>query len=199
MLKSSLVRCAKYGRPAAAGLLLTLCCIGLARAQATATPSDWKVKPDTLVYLDGERSTKATIDHLADAAIASVEFFAVGPAGGTLRQVFGDSVFGDSVATSLLIVTTKANANAPATLALADRAHLSSGYVSQPRTVRVIAPKALAYITSHYPKAWLGGEVLALTQKSTGTVKYRVQLADNWGFRYVSFTLAGDFVDDRMY
>jgi hypothetical protein len=30
-------------------------------------------------------------------------------------------------------------------------------------------------------------------------VKYRVQLADNWGWRYVSFTAAGDFVDDRIY
>ena len=199
MLKSSLLRCVKYSRPAAAGLLLTFGCIGLARAQVAATPSDWQVEPGTLVYLDGERSTKAAIDHLADAAIASVESCTIGPAGSTLRQMFGDSVFGDSVATGFLVITTKANANAPATLALADRVHLSSGYSKQPSTVRVIAPKALAYITSHYPKAWLGGDVLMLTQKSTGTVKYRVQLADNWGFRYVSFTLAGDFVDDRMY
>ena len=199
MLNSPLLRCLKRGWPATTALLLTLGCGSGVRAQVAATPSDWKVKSGTLVYLDGERSTKAAIDHLPDAAITSVEGFAVGPAGSTLRQMFGDSVFSDSLATEFLVITTKARANAPATLALADRVHLSSGYVSQPSTVRVIAPKALAYITSHYPKAWLGGEVLALTQKSTGTVKYRVQLADNWGFRYVSFTLAGDFVDDRMY
>ena len=192
MLKSPLSRCAKYGGPAVTALALAFGCSGLARAQVAATQTDWEVAPGTLVYLDGERSTAVIINCLASAAVASAEGF-MGPAG-TLRQAFGDSV-----ATEALVITTKANANAPTTLALADRAHLSSGYIKQPSTVRVIAPQALAYITSHYPKAWLGGEVLALTQKSTGTVKYRVQLANNWGFRYVSFTEAGDFVDDRMY
>jgi len=160
-------------------------------AQGTPAHSRWDIAPGTLVYLDGERSTAAAIERLAAAAIRSTE--------GMMGQPLVRRAFGDSVATQALVVTTKANANSPAVLALANKAHLSFGYVAEPRTVRVVAPRALAYITGHYPKCWLGGEVLELTQKSTGMVKYRVQLADNSGFRYASFTLAGDFVDDRMY
>lgn len=189
MLMSS-SRCAQPGWPAALGLLL----LGFnnpARAQVAPAASAWKIAPGTLVYLDGERSTPPALDRLAPAAVASAE--------GLLGQALVRQAFGDSVATAALVVTTKANRNAPAVLALADKAHLASGYVSRPSTVQAISPKALAYITSHYPAAWLGGEVRELTQKSTGAVKYRVQLADNWGWRYVSFTRAGDFVDSRIY
>lgn len=164
---------------------------GAAWAQAAPTKSNWDVKPGTLVYLDGRRSTKVDLDRLASAEIAACE--------GMMGQPLVQQAFGDSVATEALVITTKARADSPAVLALADRAHLASGYHCRPSTVRAIAPPALAYITSHYPQHWLGGEVLELTQKSTGAVKYRVQLAGNWGFRYVSFTAAGDFVDDRRY
>jgi hypothetical protein len=187
MAKSSLFCGSLRGWTLIWGVGLALGKSGVALAQVAPAQSRWDVEPGTLVYLDGERSTVAAIDRLAPAAISTVE--------GSMRW----QASGDSVATNVLVVTTKANASAPAVLALADKAHLMSGYISHPSSVQVIAPKALAYITSHYPKCWLGGEVLELTQKSTGTVKYRVQLADNWGFRYASFTLAGDFVDDRIY
>lgn len=191
MAKSSLFCGSLRGWTLVWGVGLALGKSGVALAQAAPAQSRWDVVPGTLVYLDGERSTVAAIDRLAPAAI------------GTVEDLMGKhpvwQALGDSVATHVLVVTTKANASTPAVLALADKAHLMSGYSSNPSSVQVIAPKALAYITNHYPKCWLGGEVLELTQKSTGTVKYRVQLADNWGFRYASFTLAGDFVDDRIY
>ncbi|GAA4502218.1 hypothetical protein GCM10023172_25270 [Hymenobacter ginsengisoli] len=175
----------------ACGAGLALGHISAAQAQAAPPQNHWQIATGTLVYLDGERSTVAAINRLAPAAINSAD--------GMMGQPLVRQAFGDSVAMEVLVVTTKANANTPAVLALADKAHLLSGYVSNLSTVGIIAPKALAYITSHYPKCWLGGEVLKLTQKSTGAVKYRVQLADNWGFHYASFTLAGDFVDDRVY
>jgi hypothetical protein len=160
-----------------------------ARAQTASAPSYWTVKPGELIYLDGQPSTLAAINQVPDEAVACVEGL-MGPPG-VLRA------FGDTVATQVLVLTTKAHANDPVTLALADRVNFKSAYRREPATVQDIAPRALAYITAHYPKAWLDGQVEKLTRKSSGTVKYQVRLADNWGWRYVSFTAAGDFVDDK--
>lgn len=159
-----------------------------AAAQATPAPGRWHAKPGTLIYLDGRPSTEAAINQVPDAAVACVEGLTGKP--GVLR------LFGDTVATRALVLTTKAHATSPATLALADRAHLPSAYARAPATVRDIAPRALAYITAHYPQAWLDGQVQRLTRKSTGEVKYQVRLADNWGWHYASFTAEGDFVND---
>jgi hypothetical protein len=173
------------------GSLLLLAVIGkaaIALAQPTPTANRWHVKPGTQVYLDGLPSTSAAISRLDDSAIASVE-----------GMVLNDSVDRSKLPIykhEYLVLTTKVNANSPTALALADKLHLTSAYTTRPAPVSAIAPPALAYITSHYPKYWLGGQVLAMTRKSTGAVKYQVQLAGNWGWRYVSFTEAGDFVDD---
>jgi hypothetical protein len=162
-----------------------------AQTQAPTQTDRLNVEPGTRVYLDGQLSTAAAVSKIDDKAIASVEGMSIRD---TTRQA-ADAKLHEAY----VVYTTKANANSPATLALADKMHLSTAYTTRPALIRAIAPSALAYITSHYPKAWLGGEVLEMTQKSTGKVKYRVQLADNWGWRYVSFTAAGDFVDDRIY
>lgn len=147
------------------------------------------MKPGTLVYLDGQPSTPAAINQIPSDAVANAEGL-MGPPG-VLRA------FGDTVATQVLVLTTKAHANDPATLALADRTNLESAYVKEPASVLDIAPRALAYITAHYPTYWLDGTVKKLTRKSSGAVKYQVWLAGSWGWRYVSFTAAGDFVDDK--
>jgi hypothetical protein len=147
-----------------------------AQAQAAPAANRWHVEPGTTVYLDGQPSTIAVIDQLKNDAIASAE------------GMFARDTTSQNAQTKLrekyLVVTTKANATSPATLALADKLHLRSAHVTQPAPISAIAPTALAYITSHHPKAWLGGEVVKMTRKSTGAVKYQVQLADNWGWRY---------------
>ena len=171
--------------------LLLLAGSHAATAQTSPTPSSWQVKPGTLIYLDGQPSTLAAINQVPDSALICSE--------GMMGRSLIVRAFGDSVATETLVLTTKANEYAPATLALADRANLRSAYRWEPGTVRDIAPRALAYITSHYPKAWLDGQVQRLTRKSTGEVKYQVRLADNWGWRYPCFTADGDFVDDKTY
>jgi hypothetical protein len=148
------------------------------------------VKPGELIYLDGQPSTLTAINQVPDDAIACVEGITGKP--GVLRA------FGDETTTHVLVITTKAQENSPTTLALADRTNLSSAYRREPASVRDVAPRALAYITAHYPKAWLDGQVEKLTRKSSGAMKYQVRLADNWGWRYVSFTAAGDFVDDKI-
>ena len=159
-----------------------------AQAQPALAANRWHVQPSTQVYLDGQPSTPAAIDQLTDAAIASVE--------GMLVYDKVDRSKLSKYQREYLVLTTKANASSPATLALADKLHLASAYTTRPAPLSAIAPPALAYITSHYPKYWLGGQVLEMTRKSTGTVKYQVQLAGNWGWRYVSFTEAGEFVDE---
>ncbi len=157
-------------------------------AQATPAANRWQVKPGTSVYLDGQPSTITALNQLTNEAIASVE--------GMFARDTTSQNTPAKLQEKYLVVTTKANANAPTTLALADKLHLKTAYLTQPAPISAIAPAALAYITSHYPKAWLGGEVTKMTRKSTGAVKYQVQLADNWGWRYVSFTAAGEFVDN---
>jgi hypothetical protein len=180
-------------RPFSRSLLL-LALLGnatAALAQPRPAANRWHVEPGTKVYLDGLPSTPAAISALPDAAIASAE--GMGLTSHTDKSKLADYQH------EYLVITTKANANSPTTLALADKLHLSSAHTTRPAPLSAIAPTALAYITSHYPKYWLGGEVLEMTRKSTGAVQYRVQLADNWGWRYVSFTEAGDFVDDGKY
>lgn len=173
--------------PFVAGLLLLalLAKTTAATAQPTPATNRWDVEPGTAVYLDGLPSTPATISELPDVAIASAEGMKIKDA---YRSTLPDYQY------NYLVITTKVNATLPATLALADKLHLLTAYNTRPAPVSAIAPSALAYITSHYPKCWLGGEILEKTRKSTGAVTYQVQLADNWGWRYVSFTKAGEFV-----
>lgn len=163
--------------------------IPVAQAQATlASNNRWHVAPSTKVYLDGLPSTPAIISELPDVAIASVE--------GMGLNTRVDKTKLPDYQYEYLVLTTKVNASSPTTLALADRLHLASAFTTRPAPLSAIAPPALAYITSHYPKYWLGGQVLEMTRKSTGAVKYQVQLAGSWGWRYVSFTEAGEFVGE---
>ena len=178
---------------AISGVLLLALGSQQAGAQAAAPKQAWAwVRPGTLMYLDGKPSTLAEVRQVADDAIGSAEGV----------MLFGkdstDYPFRNILAPGAEFITTKANANSPAVLALADRLGLLSGYTEKPATMRMVAPKALAYITSHYPQHWLGGEVKERTQKSTGAVRYRVQLADRWGWRYVEFTPEGEVIENPL-
>lgn len=177
-------------RPLVKSLLLLVAAGSTTAALAQPTPdaNRWGVEPGTKVYLDGLPSTPAIISALPDVAIASAE--GMGLAAHADREKLPDYQH------EYLVITTKVNTNSPITLALADKLHLSSAYTTRPAPLSAIAPPALAYITNHYPKYWLGGEVREMTHKGTGAVKYRVQLADNWGWRYVSFTETGEFVGE---
>ena len=184
-----------FSRPAGRALLALALAAGshAAVAQNASTPSNGKAKPTKLIYLDGQPSNQAAIDRVPDDAVAYAEGMWWKP-GAQLALAFGNTE-----ATEAEIITTKAKEHSPATLALADRVNLRSAYRWEPATVRAVAPRALAYITAHYPKHRLDGQVQKLTRKSTGEVKYQVGLADNWGWRYACFTADGDFVDDKTY
>jgi hypothetical protein len=181
-----------FSRPAGRVLLGLALAAGshAAVAQNASTPSNWEVKPGELIYLDGQPSTLVAINQVPDDAVACVEGMTGKP--GVLRA------FGNETATDVLVITTKAQENSPTTLALADRVDLRSAYRWEAATLRDVAPRALAYITAHYPKHRLDGVVQKLTRKSSGEVKYQVRLADNWGWSYPCFTAEGDFVGEKM-
>jgi hypothetical protein len=142
---------------------------------------------DALYYLDGQPSSKQAVESLPSSTKFSMDIIKDEPA--NIKRVFGNTT-----ATSAIIVTTEANDNSPAVLALADKANLGSSYIHTPAQVNALVPKALAYITQHYPDSRLSGQVVEMKRKTTGAVKYQVQLVTGRRPFYVYFTPQGDFV-----
>ena len=160
----------------------------LQAAASKPTPAESFPAAD-LYYLDGQPSTKQALEQLDPKSFASVDVLKT-QAG--VRRLPG---LGDSPATSAILVTTKANAGAPAVRAFADQADLASSYTFRPVSVNVLVPAALAYITSHYPNARLN-EVSEQKKKTTDAVKYQVQLINGKRPFYVYFTPQGEFAGE---
>jgi len=184
----------QLGRYLLAAPLVVALALGYSGARAqtvTATPPlpviQGQFPADALYYLDGQPSSKQAVESLPSSTKFSMDVIQDEPA--TIKRVFGNTT-----AKSAIIITTEANANSPAVLALADKANLGSGYIHTPVQVNVLVPKALTYITQHYPDARLGGEVVEMKRKTTGAVTYQVQLVTGRRPSYVYFTPQGDFV-----
>jgi hypothetical protein len=159
------------------------------QAEASKPPVALTLPADALYYLDGKPSTKQAIEQLDQASIANVD---VVKEAARIHRIPG---LADSPATSVIMLTTKANADAPAVRAFADQANLASAYTSRTVSTNVLRPAALAYITSHYPDARLN-EVNEQKQKTTGAVKYQVQLINGKRPFYVYFTPEGEFAGE---
>jgi hypothetical protein len=159
------------------------------QAEVSKPPVTFALPADALYYLDGKPSTKQAIEQLDQKSIAHVETLK-DPA--RIRRLPG---LADSPATSVIFLTTKANADAPAVRDFATKADLASAYTSRPVSTNVLRPAALAYITSHYPDARLN-EVNEQKQKTTGAVKYQVQLINGKRPFYVYFTPEGEFAGE---
>jgi len=144
---------------------------------------------DALYYLDGKPSTKQAVEQLAQQDLAHVVVLSDQA---SIRRLPGLS---DNPATSVILLTTKANADTPAVRAFAEQADLASGYTFRPVGVNVLVPAALAYITSHYPNARLN-EVKEQKSKTTGAVKYQVQLINGKRPFIVYFTPQGEFAGE---
>lgn len=184
----------QLGRYLLAAPLVMALALGYSGARAQAVTA--VVQPATiqgtlpanaLYYLDGQPSSKQAIESLPASTIFNMDVIQDEPA--NIKRIFGNTT-----ATSAVIITTEANANAPAVLALVEKADLGSGYTHTPVQVNALVPKALAYITQHYPDSRLGGEVVEVKRKTTGAVKYQVQLVTGRRPFYVYFTPQGDFV-----
>jgi hypothetical protein len=159
------------------------------QAEVSKPPVAFALPADALYYLDGKPSTKQAVEQLDQKSIAHVETLK-DPA--RIRRLPG---LADSPATSVIFLTTKANADAPAVRDFAAKADLASAYTSRPVSTNVLRPAALAYITSHYPDARLN-EVNEQKQKTTGAVKYQVQLINGKRPFYVYFTPEGEFAGE---
>jgi hypothetical protein len=144
---------------------------------------------DALYYLDGKPSTWQAVEQLDQQSIANAETLKDQT---RIRRIPGLS---DSPAKAVIIVTTKANADAPDVRAFADQADLASAYTSRTVATYYLGASTLAYITSHYPNARLG-EVNELKQKTTGTVKYQVQLINGKRPFYVYFSQQQEFIGE---
>jgi hypothetical protein len=194
MLNQPASTTAQLGRYLLAAPLVMALALGYSGAQAQALTAvvqpaaiQGKFPADALYYLDGQPSSKQAVENLPVSTKFSIDVIRDEPA--TIKRVFGNTT-----ATSVIIVTTEANDNSPAVLALADKANLGSGYLHTPAQVNALTPKALAYITQHYPDARLSGEVVEMKRKTTGAVTYQVQLVTGRRPFYAYFTPQGDFV-----
>ena len=198
MLNQPLSSTRQLGRYLLAAPLVMALALGYSSAHAQAVPVTAIVQPATiqgtlpanaLYYLDGQPSTKEAVSALPSSTVFNMDIIQDEPA--TIKRVFGNST-----ATTAIIITTEANANSPAVLALVEKADLGSGYTHTPAQVNALVPKALAYITQHYPDARLSGEVVEVKKKTTGAVKYQVQLIKGRRPFYVFFTPQGDFLKE---
>jgi len=174
----------------AAPLVMTLA-LGYSCAQKVVAPTP-TAEPSSMdnaaFYLDAQLSTKAAVYALDPNTIGSIDIL---KDSATIKRIFDRATPG-----GVVVVTTKANENAPAVLALREKADLASGYDRAPAQVNSLVPPALAYITSHYPGARLSGEITELKQKATGIVKYQVQLVRGKRPFYVYFSPQGDFLGE---
>lgn len=196
MLNQPLSSPRQLGRYLLAAPLAVLLALGYAGARAQTAPvivQPPTIHPDipvnALYYLDGRPSSKQAVESLPPETTFDIDVIKDEPA--TIQRIFGNTS-----ATSAVIITTKANASSPAVQALVEKADLGSGYTHTPAQVNALVPKALAYITSHYPDARLSGEMMELKRKTTGAVKYQVQLVRGRRPFYVYFSPQGDFLGE---
>ncbi len=196
MLNQPVSTTRQLGRYLVAAPLVVLLALGYAGARAQTAPATAQpavfhpnIPANALYYLDGKPSTKEAVGELPASTIFDMDIIQDEP--DKIKRVFGNAT-----ATSAVIITTKANDNAPAVLALREKADLGSAYVYTPAQANAVVPKALAYITSHYPDARLSGQVMEMKKKSTGAVKYQVQLVRGKRPFYAYFSPQGDFLGE---
>lgn len=201
MLNQPLSTSRQMGRYLLAAPLVMLLALGYSGARAqTKSPAAPLLPANALYFLDGQPSTVAAVQQLPPATLSSVDVINDAEA---VRRIFGGS------ASEAVLLTTKANAATPTVLAFTKRVgdqypalpaskafSTITDYTAAPAQVNAVVPNALAYITSHYPDARLGGEVMKLTQKSSGAVKYQVQLVRGKRPFWVYFSPEGDFLGE---
>jgi hypothetical protein len=193
MLNQPVSTSRQLGRYLLAAPLVMALALGYSAARAQTSPllaSTSKAVPANLVYyLDGQQVDKELTDKVDPATMVS--YISV------LKPTQQQQVFGNTAEVGAIIITTKANANSPAVLALDEKIErVAPRRTEKPVEVNVLVPKTLAYITNHYPDARLSGKVTEQKMNSSGAVQYQVQLVKGKRPFYVYFTPEGDFLSE---
>ena len=179
------------GRYLLAAPLVVALALGYSAAQAqTAAPrivldAPAPTGPKPIVYVNGQRLDFGDLSKLNPDDIANVS---------VVKEAAALSLTPDAVGGAIL-VTTKGHEQDPAVRTFNARVdRLLPAQAERPLQVNALVPKALATITARYPDARLSGEVVEITDRPTGKVKYRVQLITGRRPFYIYLTPAGDFL-----
>jgi len=190
MLNQPLSSPGQLGRYLLAAPVVVLLALGYAGARAQAAPASTEnsLMEHALCIVDGKPVTFNSLKELNPADIQSASVL---KDRGLVQQLGGSAT-----TSGVIVVTTKANAKSPEVEAFNKKYLPEYRYNQEPAQVNVLVPKALAYITSHYPEARLSGVVTKLTEKTTGAVKYQVQLVRGKRPFDVYFSPEGDFLGE---
>ncbi len=148
----------QLGRYLLAAPLVMALALGYSSAHAqvvpTPAPAEKPVPQDVAYYLDGQKSDKSVLDKnkLDPKSISYMNVLT------TAQQ---QQIFGTSSADGAIIITTKANANSPAVLALAKRIEAVAPMVGATPEQEAGMAAAKAYLARNYPNAKLQAVGLA--------------------------------------
>jgi hypothetical protein len=139
-------------RPLACCAFAALLALGHSSAHAqvmpTPAPAEKPIPQDVAYYLDGQKSDRSILDKnkLDPESISYMNVLS------TAQQ---QQIFGTSSANGAIVITTKANANSPAVLALAKRMEAVTPMVGPTPGQEAGMAAAKAYLTKNYPTAKL--------------------------------------------
>ena len=190
MLNQPLSSPGQLGRYVLAIPFVVLLALGYsgARAQTAPVKASNSLMKKSLFFVDGQASTSAALDELEPAAIKSVSVIK--------DRELVKRLGGAPSNTGVVVIITSANANSPAVEAFNKKYLPEHNYKEELAQVNAVVPRALAYITSHYPEARLSGQVTKLTETTTGAVKLKVQLVRGKRPFDVYFSPEGDFLSE---
>jgi hypothetical protein len=140
----------QLGRYLLAAPLVMALALGYSSAHAqvvpTPAPAEKPLPQDAVYYLDGQKVDKSVLDKntLDPEKISYIN---------VLEKEQQQQIFGTSSADGAIVVTTKANANSPAALALAKRINAVSPMIGPTPEQTAGMAAAKAYMTKNYPNA----------------------------------------------
>ncbi|MBJ6143996.1 hypothetical protein [Hymenobacter sp. BT559] len=150
MLNKPASRASQLGRYLLAAPFMLALALGHSAAHAqvapTPAPAQKPIPQDVVYYLDGQKADKSVLDKtkLDPETISYMQVLK----GEQQQQIFGTSSAGGTV-----VVTTKANANSPAVLALNKRIAAVAPMVGPTPEQSAAIAAVQAYMTKNYPAA----------------------------------------------
>lgn len=148
MLNKPASRASQLGRYLLAAPFMLALALGHSAAHAQVAPTPAPAAPpipqNVTYYIDGQKADKDALGKIVPDNISSINVLK-----GTQQQ----QIFGTSSADGTLVVTTKANVNSPAVLALRKRIEAVAPTVGPTPEQSAAIAAVQAYMTKNYPTA----------------------------------------------